>query len=55
MRRATARCCRIEQVVPVWRKYGAMTRVKLTLERRQTPVSEIAPAEERRRSRSEYL
>jgi hypothetical protein len=45
----------LEQVVPVWREYGAMTRVKLTLERRQTSAPEIPPAEERRRSRSEYL
>jgi hypothetical protein len=45
----------LEQVVPVWREYGAMTRVKLTLERRQTPAPDVAPAKERRRSSTEYL
>jgi hypothetical protein len=45
----------LEQVVPVWREYGAMTRVKLTLERRQSTTPAIAPSAERRRSSTEYL
>jgi hypothetical protein len=45
----------LEQIVPVWREYGATTRVKLTLERRQSPAASVAPSEERRRRSTEYL
>lgn len=43
----------MEQVVPVWREYGASTRIKLMLERR-SPVSHAPPARERRRSSTHY-
>lgn len=43
----------MEQVVPVWRNYGAATRIKLTLERRSL-VQQAAPARERRRSSQDY-
>jgi hypothetical protein len=45
----------LEQVVPVWREYGAMTRVNLMLERRQPVAAAAAPAEERRRTSTDYL
>jgi hypothetical protein len=45
----------LEQVVPVWREYGATTRVKLMLERRKPDAVSVAPSEERRRSSTEYL
>ena len=44
----------LEQVVPVWKKYGATTRVTLTLERRQHDVPDAMPRERRRKS-TEYL
>src|ERR671930_30829 len=45
----------LEQLVPVWREYGAMTRVKLTLERRQPGAANVPPVGERRRSSTDYL
>ena len=45
----------LEQVVPVWREYGATTRVNLMLERRQPVAAAAAPAEERRRTSTDYL
>ncbi len=45
----------LEQVVPVWKQYGAATRVNLTLERRQHDVPDAKPSRERRRSSTEYL
>ncbi len=43
----------MEQLVPVWRQYGATTRIKLTLERRSA-VQQAPPAVERRRSSQDY-
>ena len=45
----------LEQVVPVWREYGATTRVKLTLERRDAPVASARLSQERRRCSTEYF
>jgi hypothetical protein len=45
----------LEEVVPVWREYGAKTRVTLMLERRQSPSPGAAPSEERRRPGTDYL
>jgi hypothetical protein len=45
----------LEQVVPVWREYGATTRVKLMLERRDAAAPNVAPSQERRRSSTDYL
>jgi hypothetical protein len=45
----------MEQLVPVWREYGATTRVKLTLERRSPSAPAAArPGHERRRSSTDY-
>lgn len=43
----------MEEVVPIWREYGATTRGKLSLERRSRP-SQPRPGEERRRSSKDY-
>ena len=45
----------MEQVVPVWKEYGAMMRVKLTLERRRHDSPELIPGRDRRRRSAEYL
>jgi hypothetical protein len=45
----------LEQVVPVWREYGATTRITLMLERRHALVTGFPRSEERRRSSTEYL
>lgn len=45
----------LEQVVPVWREYGATTRITLMLERRHAMVAGVGPSGERRRSSTEYL